>query len=137
MFSVFFPGVMTAGWLHFGMLAGLSFLAGCVIAGLYTRRDDLLTVVTMPPVIFLAAVICVKAITSTGSALISTAEGTILTLSAAAAWLFAGVAVTLIIALCRGLPRSIGEFRAALRDRPGPADPGDGRYSPQGARPWR
>jgi len=92
MFSVFFPGTLTAGWLHLAVLTGLSFLAGCILAGLYTKRDDLLVMVTMPPMVFLVAVICVKALTATGSALISTAEGCILTLSAAAPWLFGGVA---------------------------------------------
>ena len=124
MFSVFFPGTLTAGWLHLAVLTGLSFLAGCILAGLYTKRTDLLVVVTMPPMVFLVAVICVKALTATGSALISTAEGCLLTLSAAAPWLFGGVAVTLVIALFRGLPHTISEVRAGLRGR---LEPGDRR----------
>jgi hypothetical protein len=124
MFSVFFPGTLTAGWLHLAVLTGLSFLAGCILAGLYTKRDDLLVVVTMPPMVFLVAVICVKALTATGSALISTAEGCILTLSAAAPWLFGGVAVTLVLALFRGLPHTVSEVRAGLR---GSLEPGDSR----------
>lgn len=133
MFSVFFPGTLTAGWLHVAMLTGLSFVAGCILAGLYTKRADLLVVVTMPPMVFLVALICVKAITATGSALISTAEGCILALSAAAPWLFSGVAVTLVIALFRGLPRTIGEVRAGLRgslDAGDPREPGDPRDMP-------
>ena len=128
MFSVFFAGTLIAGWLHLPTLAGVSFLAGCIVAGRYTRRADLLVAVTMPPMIFLVALICVKAITSTGSTLISTAEGCILTLSAVTAWLFGGVAVILVMALFRGLPQTIGEFRTALRgslDPGGPLDPGD------------
>jgi hypothetical protein len=115
MFSVFFPGTLTAGWLHLPALTGLSFLAGCILAGLYTRRPDLLVVVTLPPVIFLISLICVKAMSSSGNALISTAEGCLLTLASVAAWLFGGVAVILIIALFRGLPRTVAEHRAALR----------------------
>ena len=133
MFSVFFPGTLTAGWLHLAVLTGLSFLAGCILAGLYTKRTDLLVVVTMPPMVFLVAVICVKALTATGSALISTAEGCILTLSAAAPWLFGGVAVTLVIALFRGLPHTVSEVRAGLRGSLEPSDPrepGDPRDMP-------
>lgn len=131
MFSLFFPGTLTAGWLHLPVLTGLSFLAGCILAGLYTRRPDLLVVVTMPPLIFLISLVCVKAMTSTGSALISTAEGCLLTLAAVAAWLFGGEAVILIIALFRGLPRTVGEHRAALR---GSVDPGDLRAARYGLR---
>lgn len=133
MFSVFFPGTLTAGWLHLAVLTGLSFVAGCILAGLYTKRADLLVVVTMPPMVFLVAVICVKALTATGSALISTAEGCILTLSAAAPWLFGGVAVTLVIALFRGLPHTVSEVRAGLRarlDAGDPREPGDPRDMP-------
>jgi hypothetical protein len=104
-------------------------VAGCILAGLYTRRADLLLVITTPPMIFLVALICVKAMTSTGSTLISTAEGCILTLSAVAAWLFGGVAVILVIALFRGLPRTVREFRIALlRSSLDSDDPRDARY---------
>ena len=115
MFSVFFPGTLTAGWLHLAALSGLSFVAGCVLAGLYTRRVHLLTVVTMPPMVFMLALICAKAVSATGNTVISTAEGSLLTLSAVAPWLFAGTAATIVIALFRGLPSRIGELRAGLR----------------------
>ncbi len=132
MFSVFFPGTLTAGWLHLPVLTGVSFLAGCILAGLYARRPDLLVVVTMPPLIFLISLICVKALTSTGSAVISTAEGCLLTLAATAAWLFGGEAAILVIALFRGLPRTVREHRAALHDS---VDPGDLRAARYGLRP--
>jgi hypothetical protein len=131
MFSLFFPGTLTAGWLHLPVLTGVSFLAGCILAGLYARRADLLVVVTMPPLIFLISLICVKALTSTGSAVISTAEGCLLTLAATAAWLFGGEAAILVIALFRGLPRTVREHRAALRDS---VDPGDLRAARYGLR---
>jgi hypothetical protein len=125
MLSVFFPGTLTAGWLHLAALTGLSFVAGCVLAGLFTKRADLLTVVTMPPMIFLVALISVKAITATGNAVISTAEGSILTMSAVAPWLFGGEAAILVIGLCRGLLRSISELRTGLRGNVESGDPGD------------
>jgi hypothetical protein len=129
MLSVFFPGTLAAGWLHLTALTGVSFLAGCVIAGLYTKRADLLVVVTMPPMIFLIAVICVKAITATGNTVLSTAEGCILTMSSVAPWLFGGVAAVLFIALFRGLPQTVSEFRAALRGHLDSDDAGYG-YDP-------
>jgi len=131
MFSVFFPGTLTAGWLHLAALTGLSFVAGCVLAGLYTKRAHLLTVATMPPMIFMAALICVKAISSTGNAVVSTVEGSILTLSAVAPWLFGGTAATFVIALFRGLPQNISDLRAGLRgnlESGEPGDPGDAWY---------
>jgi len=130
MFSVFFPGTMTAGWLHLAVLTGLSFVAGCILAGLYTKRAHLLTMVTMPPMVFMVALICVKALTATGNTVVSTAAGSLLTLSAVAPWLFAGTAVTLVIALFRGLPRRIGELRAGLRGSLEPTDPGDAWSGP-------
>ncbi len=125
MFSVFFPGALAAGWLHLAVLTGLSFVAGCILAGLYTKRADLLMVVTMPPMIFLVAVVCVKALTATGNTAVSTAAGSLLTLSAVAPWLFGGAAATLVIALLRGLPRSVSELRAGLRGNLESGDPGD------------
>jgi hypothetical protein len=115
MFSVFFPGTLTAGWLHLVALTGLSFVAGCILVGLYTRRAHLLTVVTMPPMIFMIALICAKAVSATGNTMVSTAGGSLLTLSAIAPWLFGGAAATVVIALFRGLPSRINELRADLR----------------------
>ncbi len=116
MFSVFFPGILTAGWLHLAALTGLSFVAGCVLAASYTKRAHLLPVVTTPPMIFMIALICAKAVSATGNTMVSTAEGSLLTLSAVAPWLFIGTMAAIVIALFRGLPRRISELRADLRD---------------------
>jgi hypothetical protein len=118
MFSLFFPGTLTSGWLHLGALAGISFLAGCVLAGLYTKREDLLLVLTTPPLIFLAAVICVTAMSSNGGGVLSSVSGIALILAAAAPWLFAGELAIIVISLFRGLPRSIRNLRADLRGDP-------------------
>ena len=32
MFSIIFLGTLTSGWLHFPVLSGASFVAGCVLA---------------------------------------------------------------------------------------------------------
>jgi hypothetical protein len=118
MFSLFFPGTLTSGWLNLGALTGVSFLAGCILAGLYTKREDLLLVVTTPPLIFLAAVICVTAVSSNGGGVLSAVSGIALVLSAAAPWLFAGELAIIVISLFRGLPRSIRNLRADLRGDP-------------------
>ncbi len=130
MFSLFFPGTLTAGWLHFGALSSLSFLAGCVLAARYTRRDGLLTAVISPPLIFLIALICSEALTSHGGSFAHTltiaTEGTFLTLAAVAPWLFCGVIMGIVIAMFRGLPQCVRDLRAELR--------GDGGLHPHAHR---
>ena len=119
MFALFFLGMLAAGWLHLGVLTGLSFVVGSALAARYTRREGLLAVVVTPPLIFLVALVAVEVFTShadtTKHALTSAAEGTILTLAAVAPWLFSGVVVGLVIALFRGLPQCIGDLRTELR----------------------
>jgi hypothetical protein len=119
MFSLFFPGTLTAGWLHLATLTGLSFVAGCALTARYTRRDGLLTVVVAPPLVFMISLVATEVLTShTDSVrhtLTSAAEGTILTLAAVAPWLFAGVLIGLAIAMFRGLPQCIQDLRDELR----------------------
>lgn len=130
MLLVFFIGVLAASWLHWGPLAGLSFLAGSAAAAWYTKQRDLLTVAVSPPLLFFIVVICVKALTASGNTLLSTVEGTALTLANVAPWLFAGVVLSLIVAWFRGLPRCVAELRRDLRPdlarrTAGTADAGD------------
>ena len=119
MFALFFLGMLAAGWLHLGVLTGLSFVAGFALAARYTRRDGLLAVAVTPPLIFVIALVCVEVLTSHADTmkhtLTSAAEGTILTLAAVAPWLFAGVVVGLVIALFRGLPQCVRDLRTDLR----------------------
>ena len=44
MFALFFAGAAIADLLHLGVLAGFSFLAGCVLAVRFARRSALLIV---------------------------------------------------------------------------------------------
>lgn len=130
MLLVFFIGVLAASWLHWGPLAGLSFLGGSAAAAWYTKQRDLLTVAVSPPLLFFIVVICVKALTASGNTLLSTVEGTALTLANVAPWLFAGVVLSLIVAWFRGLPRCVAELRRDLRPdlarrTGGPGDAGD------------
>lgn len=134
MFTLFLAGLLVSVWLGWGLLAGLSFVAGSVAAAWYTNQRDLLTVAVSPPLLFLVALLAVKALTATGSAVISTAEGTVLTLANVAPWLFAGMLISLIIAWCRGLRRCVAELRRDLRPdlarrRPGNMADGSGRPS--------
>lgn len=128
MFSIFFAGTLTAGWLHLEVLAGLTFVAGCALAAYYTRRDAMLAVVATPPLIFLAGLIIAELLTSHGDTvhhtLTSAAEGTILTLAGVAPWLFSGVIIGIIIAMFRGLPQCVRDLRTELRGvPPGHRDP--------------
>lgn len=115
MLLVFFIGVLAADWLHWGLLAGASFLAGSAAAAWYTKQRDLLTAAVSPPLLFFIVVVCVKALTAAGNTALSTVEGTALTLANVAPWLFVGVVASLLIAWFRGLPRCVAELRRDLR----------------------
>jgi hypothetical protein len=124
MFALFFGGAALADLLHLGVLVGFSFLAGCLLVVRFTRRSALLIVVVSPPLIFLIAVACAESLSSSAtghSRVLSAAEGTVLTLAAAAPWLLGGEALGLVLALFRGLPQCIRDLRAGLR---GPVSPG-------------
>jgi hypothetical protein len=119
MFLLFLVGTLAAGWLHLEVLAGLSFVAGCVLASYYSRRDALLTAVITPPLVFMAALIIAELLTShedtVRHSLTSAGEGIVLTLAAVAPWLFSGVVIGLVIALMRGLPQCVRDLSAELR----------------------
>jgi hypothetical protein len=140
MLLVFFIGVLAADWLHWGWLAGLSFVAGSAAAAWYTKQRDLLTVAVSPPLLFFIVVVCVKAITAAGNLALSTLEGTALTLANVAPWLFAGVVLSLVIAWFHGLPRCVAELRRDLRPelarrRPAEAADADGTTTVGGYQP--
>jgi hypothetical protein len=116
---------------------------GSVAAAWYTRPRDLLAIAVSPPLLFFCALVCVKAVTAQGAAIISTVEGTALTLANVAPWLFAGVILYLIVAWARGLPRCVTELRHDLRpdlprarsESPGATvSPGGYRPGPRGSR---
>lgn len=143
MLLLFLVSLLVASWLEWGILAGASFVVGSVAAAWYTRPRDLLAVAVSPPLLFFCALICIKALTAQGAVIISTVEGTALTLANVAPWLFAGVILYLIVAWARGLPRCITELRHGLRPdlpRPRMASPaatvshGGYRPGPRGSR---
>ena len=130
MLAVFALGLLVASWMGWPVLAGASFMIGSVAAVLYVRPGDLLMVTIAPPLLFGIALVAVKAATATGSFALSVAEGMAITMAEVAPWLFAGMALTLVIAWARGLGGCIRELRQDLRaagHRPADHQPHDRR----------
>jgi len=84
-------------------------------------------VVVSPPLLFLGAVVLVNALTGSGGLLFSVVLGSVVTLASVAPWLAAGMIVTVIIALIRGLPRCIRDLYRELRSSRGTRGPGQNR----------
>jgi len=122
MLAVFALGLLGASWLGWGVLAGASFVVGSAAAVFYVRPRDLLMVTIAPPLLFCIALVGVKAATATGDVALGTAEGVAVTLAGVALWLFAGTALSLVIAWSRGLRERVREFGEELRPsrQPGP-----------------
>ena len=114
MAGIFLVGLLAAALFGWPVLAGLAFVAGCVLAARYTASADLLTVVTSPPLLFVGLMVLVSAVTGPGSLLLSVVMGSVATLTGAALWLAVGMVVTIVIALARGLPRCIRDLRREL-----------------------
>ena len=115
MAGCFFIGLLAATLLGWAALAGLAFVVGCVLAAWYAAPPGLLTVVVTPPLLFLGALLLVNALTGSGGLLFSVVLGTVVTLAGAAPWLAAGMILTLVIAMFRGLPRCIRDLYRELR----------------------
>jgi hypothetical protein len=122
MLVVFALGLIAAAWLGSPVLAGAFFIAGSAVAVFCVRQRDLLMTTITPPLVFCVVLVGVKAGTATGNVVLSTAEGAAITLAGVAPWLFAGAALSLIIAWQRGLRGCVRELREDLRSaghRPG------------------
>jgi len=122
MLALFALGLLGSSWLGWGVLAGASFVVGSAAAVFYVRPRDLLMVTIAPPLLFCIALVGVKAATATGDVALGTAEGVAVTLAGVALWLFAGTALSLVIAWSRGLRERVREFGEELRPsrQPGP-----------------
>ena len=127
MLAVFALGLLGASWLGWGVLAGASFVAGSAAAVFCVRPRDLLMVTIAPPLLFCIALVVVKAVTATGDMALSTAEGVAVTLAGVAPWLFAGTALSLVIAWSRGLRERVRELGEELRPRRSPDPPASPR----------
>jgi|SRR6185437_13462860 len=115
MAGVYLIGLLLAAWLGWAGLAGLAFVAGNVLAARYAAPAALLTVVVSPPLLFLAAVILVSAMTGPGGLFMSVIVGSVVTLASVAPWLAVGMVLTVIITWIRGLPGCIQDLRRELR----------------------
>ena len=128
MLVVFALGLLGASWVRSPVLAGVSFIVGSVAAVLYVTQRDLLMVTITPPLLFCIVLVGVKAGTATGNLALSVAEGAAITLAGVAPWLFAGTALSLIIAWPRGLRGCARELRHGMQ----PADRRPGTSGPSG-----
>ena len=115
MLAAFALGLFGASWTPWPVLAGAFFVIGSVAAIVYVRPGDLLMVTIAPPLLFGITLLGVKAATASGNVVLSIAEGTAITMAEVAPWLFAGMALTLVIAWARGLGECIRELRQDLR----------------------
>jgi hypothetical protein len=120
MFAIFLLTGLAAGWLHLAALTGFGFAAGSAVAAGRTRRSDLLPVAASPPLLFLLAVTSTELISLHVKDVAAAPEpviaGVFLTLTAAAPWLFGGLAGALLIATVRGLPQCIRDLRGEIAD---------------------
>jgi hypothetical protein len=110
MAGVFLLGLLAAALVGWTVLAGMAFVAGCVLAARYTVSADLLTVVVSPPLLFVGLMVLVSAVTGPGSLLLSVVVGSVGTLTGTAPWLAVGLALTIAIAWARGLPRCVRDL---------------------------
>jgi Domain of unknown function (DUF6542) len=130
MVATFTTGLLGASWLGWTAVAGITFLLGAGAAARYTKPADLLTVAITPPLLFFCALVAITLIT-TGGSLVSVFAASLLTLASVAPWLFAGVAVNVIIGWFRGLSQCLAD----LRDAPGPHPPAQRRSTAEGTAP--
>ncbi len=119
LFTLCLVGCLIAAWRQSDIIAGLAYCAGCLAVPVAVRREAQLQVVMTPPAVFLVAVLVTQALTAQGSSthgsVLSVLEGTFLMLAATAPWLIIGGAGCIAVAMSRGLPGCVREFRAGFR----------------------
>jgi hypothetical protein len=119
MLGLFLVCLLAANWFNIGVLPGIGYMAGCVVAPSLVSRRGLLQVVAAPPALFLVALVITQILTAQGSSrhgrALSVVEGTVLSLAATAPWLLLGTALGVANSLRLGLIERIGELRADLR----------------------
>lgn len=112
-FGTCFLGLLVAGWASWAELAGAVFFMASSLTAYYVRPGSLLPVVVSPPLLFLAASLASSAITASG--MLAGLEGLLVTLAGAAWWMLAGMTLTVVIALVRGLRTEVRALLAELR----------------------
>ena len=112
-FGTCFAGLLIADWAHWGELADAVFFMASSLTAYYVRPNGLLPVVVSTPLLFFAACVLEKAATAPG--LVAALQGTLVALAGCAPWLFAGTALTVAIAVLRGLRGQVRALVLALR----------------------
>lgn len=111
-FGTCFLGLLVAGWAHWEELADAVFFMASSLTAYYVRPGQLLPVAVSPPLLFFVAAVAENSVAAAGAR--HTLDATLAALSGATPWLFAGTALTVLIALLRGLGREIRALIAAL-----------------------
>jgi hypothetical protein len=118
-FAACFFGLLVADWAHWGELADAVFFMAASLTAYYVRPSGLLPVVVSPPLLFFVACAAEKTLTSPGRA-----GAIVAALAGSAGWLLAGMGLTVVIALLRGLPSEVRALILSLRSLShGPNDP--------------
>lgn len=113
MFGACFTGLLLADWTNWAELADAVFFMASSLTAYYTRPGSLLPVAVSPPLLFFVAMTAEKFVVAPGT--LAAFEGTLVMLASATTWLFTGTALTLAIALLRGLSREIRSLVLELR----------------------
>jgi hypothetical protein len=108
-FGTCFLGLLVADWASWGEFADAVFFMASSLTAYYVRPSGLLPVVVSTPLLFFIASVLEKMVMSGG--VLAAFGATFTVLAASAPWLSAGTALTVAIALLRGLP---GEVRALV-----------------------
>jgi hypothetical protein len=112
-FGTCFAGLLVADLAHWEELADAVFFMASSLTAYYVRRGSLLPVAVSPPLLFFVAMALEKLVIASGMP--AAMEGTLVMLAGAAPWLFAGTAVTVGIALLRGLRCEVRTLVLELR----------------------
>jgi hypothetical protein len=112
-FGTCFLGLLIADWAHWEEFADAVFFMASSLTAYYVRPGSLLTVAVSPPLLFFGATLLEEMLTASGT--LDIFEGILVTLADAAWWLFAGTALTVAIALVRGLRREVVSLVLELR----------------------
>lgn len=122
-FTLSLAGALLASVLHVGPIAGLSYVAACLLTTWTVRGSQLLLVVVTPPILLAAADLCAQLMTGSGG-ILAAAGGTVVSLANLAPWLFTGTICGVGVGLLRGLIANVRDLGQSLRgDPPKPGDP--------------
>jgi hypothetical protein len=112
-FGMCFLGLLVADWANWGELADATYFMASSLTAYYVRPGSLLPVAVSAPALFFLACVTEKAMTSLGT--LTALEGILVALADSAPWLFAGTALTVAIALLRGLSAEVRALVVDLR----------------------